>query len=415
MDGLRRRLRISIGTDDQGSIRPADRSVGRSSSGRVQARANTRVRGSALALTACLWSMPAMGQQTDPLWSNPNPASTYDISGTTAPYRPERRLFDPFFSVFQTERQQHILSAYQTFNRRLNQRGLLTDRATTYGLDPVPIGFAASGAPEPFQLSTVMSLGRRSHLGAGGLLGLVGESNRRAAFGAIPAGRSALLLSTSLNAPLYRAFAATAGVVPTTDVSSRNRMLHTAGASAEDGAQSDRMVIPTLQNAVTANHRSVHNDAWAWFAERDYLRAVRAFDAAVLLDRNDHDARIGRVCCLVRLGRYRTASIALARLLRREPNPFARELDVRRRIDDEETVTTIRRRCADHAQRHPDAVESAALDAFILWFLGDPDEAIRTARAAAAMPGGAEYAPWPAWMNAARAKRASGGSAATSR
>lgn len=356
-----------------------------------------------------------MGQQTDPLWSNPNPASTYDIPGTTAPYRPERRLVDPFFSVFQTERQQHILSAYQTFNRRLNQRGLLTDRATTYGLDPVPIGFAASGAPEPFQLSTVMLLGGRSRLGAGGLLGLVGESNRRAGFGAIPAGRSALLLSTSLNAPLYRAFAATAGVVPTEDVSSRNPMLRAAAASPEEGAQSDRMVIPALRSAVTAKHRSMHDDAWAWFAERDYLRAVRAFDAAVLLDRDDHDARIGRVCCLVRLGRYRTASIALGRLLRREPNPFARELDVRRRIDDEETVTTIRRRCADHAQRHPDSVELAALDAFILWFLGDPHEAMRTARAVAAMPGGAAYAPWSAWMNAARAKRASGGSAATSR
>jgi tetratricopeptide (TPR) repeat protein len=216
--------------------------------------------------------------------------------------------------------------------------------------------------------------------------------------------RYGLIAGSSLNAPVYRAISKGGGLVDVRSSLGRTPFLNADVGDVEAEA-------PTLDDLLdrgdaAAQHRA-EGEAWALFLEGQYRQATRAFESAITLEPSDFESRIGEVFGYLSVGATRTALALLGELVRRDVNPFQHDLHMAERYGNVADVNQLRiqgRRSAGAADPSADA---NALYIFVLWYLGEYEEAFRAAESLAKRAPAKAYASWPEKMRAARSTESS--------
>ncbi len=205
---------------------------------------------------------------------------------------------------------------------------------------------------------------------------------------------------------LLQSHSATAAPVRVTGVTPRTRI----GAWNVTGTGPAQTPVPVEKTASVERelhalnlnaHQRMRSSGWIAFQERKYRVASRRFQTATTLDPSDSESRIGIVFCEVSLGAVNTALAILHELFRREENPFSLALPIAGRygLSTEADQQRSRSRLAVQAENvSPDGL---VLHGFLLWFLGEPDDAMRGA-ARLGTDGGQPFLDWVAKMQAAR-------------
>ncbi len=210
--------------------------------------------------------------------------------------------------------------------------------------------------------------------------------------------RRSLVAASSLTAPVSRALweqgrlrfpTADAEPAETPTVEPSKPQPPTIALDERLREQSDRIVD------------GLRRDAWAWFAHGTYRRAGRAFESIYTLDSSDVRSRIGELFCTLSLGFRRTALTLFRELIHRDAAPFSIDLDLRRRFGTDQNAQQARLQLESFA-RLGGKGDAAALQAFILWSLGERDDAIVAAEALVRRHPGSTYADWPAHMREAQ-------------
>ncbi len=349
----------------------------------------------AAVLLVGVFSSPAAGQT----WMETFPPDAYGNAGRALP---QRRYLSPL--AFPNETQRRTSQDYQTLGFRADRRG----------------GFA--GFALPGDVLAGNRLATADYLAPGGEVPPATRQafRRYGGFGKRPghrlpsdlttilSRRYALVEAASLNAPVHRAIWATAqrGItLPASTVTPLTPLIVTA--SSAQPTTLDRYLRYGLAVSV---HRS-REEGWGWFEEGAYRRAARVFESALVIQPSDLELRLGELFSYVCVAAVRTAIAALDDLNRRTQNPFSSDLDLTERIASVEEARRVRLESQWLAQAEKDDPQAIALHLFILWYLGERQEAILTARAASAMLADTAYADWPAKMQSAQAALAPAGEA----
>jgi len=216
--------------------------------------------------------------------------------------------------------------------------------------------------------------------------------------------RDDLIQASSLNAPVHRA-----------------RLAHgTAGIGipvSRGGLDFVRPEIPSphedltsledrLRTGLDLAHKRLTEDAWEWFRNgredsANYRRASRAFESLVMLDEHNMEARIGEMFSVLSVGAYRTAIVLLAEIARRDTAPFTHRLDMGKKYGDPAQARQVRMLCESFTQASAGAGTAVAVQAFVLWYVGDREQAILTAEPLATKHANTNFADWAAQMRAA--------------
>lgn len=143
-------------------------------------------------------------------------------------------------------------------------------------------------------------------------------------------------------------------------------------------------------------------EAWGWFRDGAYRRALRCFEMARVIHPGQSSSMIGEVYCHMSLGSYQTAAIITNHIAQRSINPFIYRLDVTKQYTNREDM----QQASTLAQRltlEPEAgADIRALNALVTWYLGDRDSAIALARSLAIDHPTSVYAGWHELMRSAR-------------
>lgn len=162
-------------------------------------------------------------------------------------------------------------------------------------------------------------------------------------------------------------------------------------------------------NAETARVAAL-SEAWNWFRENEFRRALRAFDAAGSIDRADLEPQVGRFFCYAALSSYTSAITQLRFVSQRVDQPFVTFLNVRAKFATENIARDFGLQVQLQTQSSGDAPLLVALHAFTLWHMGEYNEAQRALNGVEAALSGTVFRDWPAKMRAARsAMPAAGG------
>lgn len=318
-----------------------------------------------------------------------SPASRTDAYGNAEPGDRERRAV----GWFQNEAQRSAYRGFQWAGRRANRRGgvipfaLAGDRlwrAPVRGYGQYPSYPAGSFEAIPTSM-------RRAFHRYGGFGQRPGE-RQADDIATVLERRRALIQATSMNAPVRRAMwelGSTGGLPPAT-LSDLQALPGPPEPSAA-GSTLDQ----ALRLGVSRSYARCRADGWTWFAEGHYRRAARAFEAVRLMEPADFESRIGELFCFLSLGAMRTSSSLLEQLARRDPNPFAHDLNVTERYGQTEGARQVRLRAQLWAQGAGDAAGREALHLLVLWYLGERDEAEACAARFARDFAGSIYADWP--------------------
>jgi len=132
----------------------------------------------------------------------------------------------------------------------------------------------------------------------------------------------------------------------------------------------------------------------------EYRRAELAFESADVLDPGDLVSRIGQFFSLTGLGATRTARSVLYEINRRDPNPFLYPLNVGDILGDRRRVALLRVQTQMPSGAPRTNPDLAAMHAFVLWYLGERQEALSVARAIAEESPGSPFDAWVSKMNA---------------
>ncbi len=323
-------------------------------------------------------------------------ASRIDAYGNAQAASPLRRNLD----VYQNNVQRAAAKLYQDQGRRQQQRGgfipfsLPADRLreNQRSRDTTPV--------MPYAVDRSRGLSASERLRAFRVYG--GFSDRSAGrYGSEVqrafARRYDLITATANAAPVFRAnlrHASVAGMLTTIDMTPfDDRGLDLEGRpGAELGA--------VLARNVQQSHRSLVREAWGWFKDGAYRRAERAFESADVLEPGDMVSRIGQFFSLLGLGATRTARSVLYEINKRDPNPFLYPLNVADILNDRRRASLLRVQTqvpTDAPRENPDA---AAMHAFVLWYLGERQEALSMAQAIVRESPGSPYEAWVSKMNA---------------
>ncbi|MFH0982434.1 MAG: hypothetical protein V2A79_12980, partial [Planctomycetota bacterium] len=139
-------------------------------------------------------------------------------------------------------------------------------------------------------------------------------------------------------------------------------------------------------------------EGWERFHDGQYREAVECFAAAEVANPADPQAAIGTVFAAVADRSGALADSVLERLLARGTGVFAMELDVRTKLADPELITQRVANVSRMARQNLDAVSLQAMSAFLLWFTGQHDEALRVADRIHEKDRTSAYAPLAAQM-----------------
>jgi hypothetical protein len=134
-----------------------------------------------------------------------------------------------------------------------------------------------------------------------------------------------------------------------------------------------------LGDQLAAEHRRAVAEAWTWFREGNYGKALRGFETAEVTGRDDPEPAVGVIWAAMANDSQALAHVVFMRLMRRETSVFGLPLDVRKKHADPEFVATIVTQMGRAARQNPDNVEMAALSVFLCWFAGQQEEALRLA------------------------------------
>ncbi len=211
--------------------------------------------------------------------------------------------------------------------------------------------------------------------------------------------RPALLAATSLNAPVHRAFSRTGAAYGVPSPIARMPFVQTR---EDDVGVAAVGLDQRLRAVADLDHVRVRAEAWAQFREGDYRRAARFFEAAVMLQPSDAESRVGELFCHLSVGAFRTALAVLGELIRRDPNPFIHDLDLTPAYGDAAEARRVRAQTQWQANAADQDADPRALHAFVLWYLGEQDEAVPAATALVRDIPHTAYVDWPAQMRSAR-------------
>lgn len=323
-----------------------------------------------------------------------NTTSRADAYGNVRPRYASRRSV----GTFQNPTQQKILRTYQTWGRRVDQRGgyspfsLPGDVLRTTQFQPgrsIRSPYRAAG-PSGWQKRVFDRYGGfRSHLGREQALRIDTILDRR----------HELIMATSLNAPVHRVY-----LQAPTSIGLPPSLAATPFVRDERGepAESVTPFEERLGSEVGLECERVREDAWAWFEDGDYRRAARSFETVSLLEPSDFASRIGGLFCRVSLGATRTAISLLREFNVRDANPFLHDVNLTEAFGDPAEARRVRATVQLQAGIASDNADVRALHALVLWYLGERDEAVASAVSLARDHPGSAYRNWPSAMHAAR-------------
>jgi len=309
--------------------------------------------------------------------------------------QPTLRDWRALGGVYQNPTQRDILQNYRTFGRGPNERrGYRPFRlpGDTWSV----ARRTASGTSAAPRVRSALSPAKEQAFEQYGGFGRRRQDDKPSA---VLTRRYGLIAGSSLNAPVYRAISKSGGLVDVRASLARTPFI------SED-AQDDEAEAPTLEDLLdrgdaTAQKRVV-GEAWALFREGKYRQATGAFESAITLEPLDFESRIGELFCYLSVGSTRTALVLLGELVRRDVNPFQHDLRMADRYGNVAEVSQLLilgRRWADATDQ---TAEANAIYIFVLWYLGEREDAVRAAESLAKRAPAKAYASWPEKMRAAR-------------
>jgi len=302
---------------------------------------------------------------------------------------------------FANEIQREATRGYQSLGRRLNRRGGYADFALGGDLFNVR---PASPLRYPYPGADVPAVIRRTYAQYGGFerreVGAPGGDIETAIMR-----RRTLLDATSLIAPVHRA-RVSHGVGMAMPATVRGEL--PAPAVTPEPGPALSSLDERLRSGINRSYLQKRSEGWSLFRKgseevSQYRRAARAFEAAVILEPEDYEARIGRLLSHLSLQDYHTAVVLLAELTRHDPDPFSHDLNVAELYGDPVHARQVRMNCESLVQATGHDPSVTALHAFILWYVGDKDRAIAAAEDLAREHPIATFVNWPAQMRASRA------------
>jgi len=336
-----------------------------------------------------------------------------DVYGNAQAIHPERRSLE----IYQNDIQRNMLGGYQTFGRRIGQRGyepfaLPADQFMRTMKGRVGRGMTLPGGwrqrPSAFGLQETE---RKSAFSSYG-----GFGQRRSPYapgdpeGALARKRS-LIAATSSTAPIERSRLSQGGLgslrFPIAQTPFQAPPAAVDGQSPPDGVpkpDSDSL-SRFLTSGSEVLHKKAQTEGWKQFEAGDYRAAVRTFESAAMLDENDMESQIGEIFSYVAIGSLQAGSASLKALLRRDLNPFAHDISMNKRFGDAYVAQQVRLSAMGIAESSEQSAERKALAVFVLWYMDGHDDALRAARLLAAQDSNKNFAQWPELMQAARKKQ----------
>lgn len=134
-----------------------------------------------------------------------------------------------------------------------------------------------------------------------------------------------------------------------------------------------------LSRRIAAERARILERAWAFFHDGEYRRAICLFEAAQAAGPEDPEAAVGTICSAMADGSKHLAFTVLSRVMESGQSVFDVDVDLRSRHADPEFVATVLSTSRRNARRDPENVTLAAMAAFLGWFAGEQDEALRVA------------------------------------
>ena len=224
------------------------------------------------------------------------------------------------------------------------------------------------------------------------------EGAETADLGAALLRRNALVQSQAMNAPIHRANIGNASVAGLR--ASFDQAPLPMPPLSPDAPEPTRTLGQELVQNIELSHDQALEHGWALFREGAYRQAARAFESAARLQADDWEARVGLVFCHVSLGATRTSLALIAEFNRRMPNPFSLDLNVAEKYGRREQAVQLALQARFQATAVRDNVPLVALSAFVLWYLGEHEQAISTASALRGE--GGSFGRWAEKMQAVR-------------
>jgi hypothetical protein len=144
----------------------------------------------------------------------------------------------------------------------------------------------------------------------------------------------------------------------------------------------ERLSAMMLKN-IRSKQKRYLTDAWAYFADANYLRARMSFEAAELVDSRSAVPRFGQVMVDVVQGHFRRAMTQLARLYTYDarrpayvPGMFEYNMSLQSVFQSPDELGRALVSLRDFAQRNNDNAPVQALYCYVLWYSRFPDAMI---------------------------------------
>ena len=333
--------------------------------------------------------------------------SPMDAYGNVQAFRPERRALD----IYQNEYQRQALTSYLNVNRQFGQRGsglpfalpgdLLSATVNSY----TGAMFLQNSARRIPSMAGVSEQERRQAFTRYGGFRDRRNYDRKGDPSGLFARRRQLIMATGLNAPIERAMGRSGGLPGLWYSVSRTPFLELDAAASQAEINEDTDTKVTLDERLSTRadvlHAQSRSEAWSYFQDGDFRRAMRLFETAAMMEPEDYESRIGEFFCHVAIGSVRTAFVLLIELDRRDPNLYAHPLNVLDRFGNVIAAQRVRLSAQDVAESADQPAEANALHIFVLWYMDRRDDALRAARSLAVKAPGRIWGAWPEKMRAA--------------
>jgi len=322
-----------------------------------------------------------------------SPTSVFDAYGNARGFNLDRRSV----GNFQNDVQQQALRGFQDQGRRERQRGGINPFILPGDVQLFRPPPATKSLNELFPGALTAATARKSYALYGGFEPRSQPSEQGGEAMTALLRRRMLIEATTVNAPIHRSL-------------SRNASVYALRLAIEqtpfdanqtvDDRKPPRTIEEGLRHGVEEAYERTRTDAWGWFREGEYRRAARAFETAAMLNRADGAAVIGEIVSHWSLSPEtpRTAAVVLGQLMRRGGNPFAYDVNLADAYPDRRTAQTMSIQARLQAAPEEVSVHLAALDALVLWYLGERNEALLVAEKIARRTDGSDYADWLAKM-----------------
>ncbi len=345
---------------------------------------------SALGWSVAVWPLLVAGASGQYEQSPVNPTSTMDAYGNARPSLPERRPENAML----TPLEQTTYRGFQTSGRRIDQRGGFSRFALPTDLLPFE-RFRALRRAETTATSGYLDPGVLPSFNQYGGFRPRAHANEEPEIGTVLRRRQELVSATGLNAPVHRALnrGEGAGVV-------RSLVAVTPVVQPVPVVElSDSSVASPLDELLHDNafreYDRVELRAWQSLYEGSYRSAARAFETVSLMEPSNVAARLGFLFAHLGLQSHSTARAVVSELSRRKTSPFLAGIDLSAVFADATVVRRLRVIARTVAVSDSVGRRDLALQTLVLWYLGEPEEALALSRRLVARSDASAFASWP--------------------